>query len=65
MRKNIQERDKPFILALISVGIFMLGVILCIIYNKWEYIKEWTAISSPYMSMSWAWYFSREKKTRS
>jgi len=57
MTKELQERDKPFILALISMG-SLLSVLFTLIYLKqYEMLKEVVAWFSPWVSMSWAFYF--------
>ena len=54
---KLQERDKPFVLALVGIA-SLLGVgIYGIAFNQWEAAKDFLAIILPLVVMSWTFYY--------
>ena len=66
MSKGISERDKPFILAIVSIGITVLNIILAGI-GAYTSNKEMVTVSVemlkftfPLTTMAWTFYFGKK-----
>jgi len=66
MSKEISERDKPFVLAIVSIGITVLNIILAGI-GAYTSNKEMITVSVemlkftfPLTTMAWTFYFGKK-----
>jgi len=62
MSKSIQERDKPFILALTSMGAFLTTLFSLMYLKRFELLKDCVVWFSPWISMAWALYFKEKSE---
>lgn len=54
---ELPERHKPFILAVLTMGALLTVLFAAMINGKWDMLKDIVVWFSPWVSMSWAWYF--------
>lgn len=62
MSEDIGERDKPFILALSTLGAFLSVVFVTLYLKEYGLLEEVAKWFIPLLTMSWTFYFSKKAK---